>query len=107
MCKKSVTVELSKHENGRICYCKSCKRYSVAYTNASFCFNRAELIKFVGVLMSFKEYDFCFDIMGESRAIMQTQYTNMGFSVNRNDIQILNELIQEALVLSEVYEVLY
>tara|TARA_B110000046_G_scaffold173759_1_gene196746 strand:+ start:95121 stop:95372 length:252 start_codon:yes stop_codon:yes gene_type:complete len=81
-------------------------RYSVTYTNTSFCFTKLELFIFKEALSDFKESDFCYNIMGQSRAMLQSQYTNMGFSVSRYDIRVLNELIQEALVLSEVYEVL-
>ncbi len=106
MCRKSCSIELSKNDMGCISVCNKCKSYSVTYTNVSFCFSKEELIKFREVLMSFKESDFCYNIMNQSRAILQTQYTNMGFSVSRYDIQVLNELIQEALVMSEVHELL-
>jgi hypothetical protein len=106
MCGKSSSMELAKNEMGCISLCKGCKRYSVTYTNTSFCFNRAELDKFKTALLRFREQDFCYNIMGQSRAILQSQYTNMGFSVSRYDIKMLSEIIQEATVISEVYEVL-
>lgn len=106
MCGKSCSIELAKNDRACISICKGCKRYSVNYTNTSFSFSRDELINFRAILISFKESDFCYNIMNQSRAILKTQYTNMGFSVSRYDIRVLNELIREALVISEVYELL-
>jgi hypothetical protein len=106
MCQQSCNVELSRNESGCINLCKGCMRYSVSYTNTSFCFTKTELAKFKVALSSFSEHDFCYNIMGQSRAILQSQYTNMGFSVSRYDIEVLNGLIEEALLMSEVYEVL-
>ncbi|MBL4707851.1 MAG: hypothetical protein JKY48_05355 [Flavobacteriales bacterium] len=106
MCGKAYNTELAKNEMGCIILCKACMRYSVTYTNTSFCFTKEELVKFKTALFNFQERDFCYNIMGQSRAILQSQYTNMGFSVSRYDIKVLNSLLEEALVLSEVYEVL-
>ena len=86
--------------------CKGCMRYSVTYTNTSFCFTKQELFKFREALSCFTGSDFCYDIMGQSRAILKSQYSNMSFSVSRYDIKVLDQLIQETLVLSEVYELL-
>ena len=106
MCEESNSVELSRNDLGCVSMCKGCMRYSVTYTNTSFCFTKIELFKFKESLSNFEESDFCYEIMGQSRAILKSQYTNMGFSVSRYDIEVLNELIREAMVLSEVYEVL-
>jgi len=106
MCGRSCSVELAKNEMGCVSLCKGCKRYSVTYTNTSFCFDKEELLKFKEALLNFREEDFCYNIMGQSRAILQSQYMNMGFLVSRYDIQTLNELLNEALVMSKVHELL-
>lgn len=106
MCEQSCHKELAKNEMGRINYCAECMRFSLVYTNAYFSFNKVELIHFKKALGSFHERDFCFEIMGQSRAILQSKYSNMGFSVSKYDIKMINKLIDEALLMIELYEVL-
>lgn len=106
MCDQSSNIELAKSDKGSIILCKCCMRYSMTFTNASFCFDKHELVAFRKALNNCSEKDFCYRIMGESRAILQTQNTNMGFSINKTNIKELNQLFDEALIMEEVYEIL-
>jgi len=106
MCTQTNYIPLAEHELGNITLCRGCMQYSFNYTNSVFSFSRAELISFKEILCNFEETDFCYSALGQSRAMLKSQYSNLGFSVSRYDIEVISNMVSESLVLSEVYELL-
>ena len=106
MCEQTTYIHLAEHELGNITLCRGCMQYSFNYTNSAFSFSRAELIRFKEILCDFEESDFCYSVLGQSRAMLKSQYSNLGFSVSHYDIEVISKLVSESLVISEVYEVL-
>jgi hypothetical protein len=98
---------LAEHENAQISWCRGCHGYSLVYGNCCLSFTKNELKQFKEVLDGFTPADFTYQFLGEPHVLLKNQFANIGFSLTAQDAQLLEEVIDQALTVQEVFKIVY
>jgi len=99
-------IELSKYDNVSVQFCTVCKHYCVVFGNAVLNFNVEELHTFKKMLDKVKKPNFNVEINQEMRTVIFARPTTMGFSLNENEVILVNKMIHEALIIGEVKDLI-
>ena len=99
-------IELSKYDSGSVQFCTDCKHYSVVFGNVVLNFNFEELYNFKKMLDNIKKPNFNVEINQEMRTVIFARPTTIGFSLNENEVILVNKMVHEALIIGEVKDLI-
>lgn len=107
MCNLSQHIILSEVPNGQISWCKGCRTYSLIYNSCCLSFSGEKLILFREVLLGLSEEDFIYNFFGRRMVLLKNQYALSGICLSREEVDLLEQMIGEALTIKEVFELVY
>ena len=107
MCDVCQYLDLVKKKECQINYCKTCRKFSLAYKSCCASFTTAELEQFHITLSTLRTHHFNYNFMGEGMAIISPSATCVGFCLSRTCANELAESVAESLTIFDVYQVIY
>lgn len=107
MCTFSEHIILSQNKNGQISWCKGCRNYLVLYGNCAIAFTHKEINHFKSLLGNVTEADFNIEFDGQRKIMIKNSGAPVGIYLSRDDIDVLNQLTNEALTINDVFQIVY
>ncbi|MEM7550988.1 MAG: DUF6686 family protein [Bacteroidota bacterium] len=105
MCDISNHLILSETDNCQITWCSGCRTYSLIFNNCCASFTEPEFKQYKCILDNLKTADFHYDLLGKGHALLKNPKVNVGFCLTQDDATKLTDLIGQALVMSEAYQI--
>ncbi|MEL6535370.1 MAG: DUF6686 family protein [Bacteroidota bacterium] len=107
MCQYCDHIILSQTDHAQLSWCKGCRSFSLVYRNCALSFTPKELKQFKRMLEELSEEDYNYDFFGQQMVLIKNQYAYMGVCFTECEVDILLDLISEALAMKEVFGIIY
>ena len=107
MCNFNHHLALSQNKEGQINWCKSCHNYLVMYKACAFACSKKELKRFKATLEDIPAESFNLEIGGEKHVLLKSNAAPVGFCLTEIQAIELFHLIEEAMQINEVFEIIY
>ncbi len=107
MCNLSQNIILSQNEEGQISWCKSCHNYLLVFGSCAIAFSLKDLKQFKLLLAGVSEPDYSLNVQGQLRVLLKNSGAPVGICLTRSQVDNLQQLMHEALIMNDVFQIVY